>query len=225
LESFEWRRGNSEGITGGEGRSDHPFPTSSIEQRRDPLMISSEPFISYDEVRPMSIRRSLCWTAIALGMTLMLGDSVLEAEEKNPYQKDPESCASCHMIAPYVETWKKSEFLDYKHAKAGVGCMDCHQVPIEKQREHVEKARSKTYDAPLREREYGNEACFSCHESYKELIEATKDFLGKELPRNPHESHYQDLDCNLCHKAHRVSVDYCSMCHHPAVNKPGWTVF
>lgn len=158
-------------------------------------------------------------------MTLLSRHNLLNADEAKLYQKDPESCASCHMIKPYVETWKKSAFLDHKHSKAGIGCMDCHSVPVEKQKEHVAKANGRAYDKPLQEREYGNQDCFACHGSYEEISEATKDFIEKGLPRNPHESHYAEMDCNLCHKAHRASVDYCSMCHHPAVDKPGWTSF
>ncbi len=143
--------------------------------------------------------------------------------EKNPYQKAPESCASCHVIKTYVQSWKSSDFLDHKHSKAGIGCLECHQLTNKQEKENVSKFRRKNFKTPLSEREYPNEFCFKCHGSYKEVAERTKDFQKKDLTRNPHESHYGEIDCNLCHKSHKPSVDYCSECHPPLVQKPGWT--
>ncbi len=160
--------------------------------------------------------------AMGLCMIAPAGANRLNAAEKAVYQEDPESCAKCHMIKPYVETWKASDFLVNRHAKAGIGCMECHQLPIQQQKENVAKSEKNAYKAPLEEREFGNDLCFRCHGSYKEIIERTKDFKAKGLAKNPHDSHYGEIDCNLCHKAHRVSVDYCSQCHQPGVSKPGW---
>jgi hypothetical protein len=170
----------------------------------------------------MEIRKLLFLATFGLGIPFLIGGSGVIAAEKAIYQKDPQSCAKCHMIKPYVETWKSSDFLAHKHEKAGVGCMECHQVTPQQQKDHLAKSKKKTYKTPLEEREYGNDMCFRCHGSYKELIERTKDFKTKGLPKNPHGSHYGEIDCNLCHKAHRTSVDYCSQCHQPGVNKPGW---
>ena len=144
-------------------------------------------------------------------------------EEKELYQKDPASCASCHVIKPYVKTWKSSDFLDHKHSEAGIGCLECHQLAENQQRENVTKFREKAFKTPLDKREYPNDFCFRWHGSYKEVAERTKNFREKGLSRNPHESHYGDLDCNLCHKSHKPSMDYCSECHPPVVKKPGWT--
>ena len=143
--------------------------------------------------------------------------------EKNPYQKDPESCASCHVIKAYVQSWKSSDFLDHKHSKAGIGCLECHQLTDKQEKENVTKFRRKAFKTPLSQREYPNEFCFQCHGSYKEVAERTKDFQKKDLTQNPHESHFGEIHCNLCHKSHKPSVDYCSECHPPVVKKPGWT--
>jgi hypothetical protein len=170
----------------------------------------------------MKIKNGFLLPAMALGIFLLIGGEGAGAAEKEIYQKDPESCAKCHMIKPYVETWKKSDFLAHQHEKAGVGCLECHEVPLKQQKDHLAKSKKKQYKEPLEEREYGNDLCLRCHGSYKDLIERTKDFRAKGLPKNPHGSHYGEIDCNLCHKAHRTSVDYCAQCHQPGVSKPGW---
>lgn len=33
---------------------------------------------------------------------------------------------------------------------------------------------------------------------------------------NPHTTHYINLECSDCHKAHRASVLYCTQCHSDA---------
>lgn len=167
-------------------------------------------------------KKVLFLAGICVGIILLAGGNRVIAAEQRLYQKDPQSCAKCHLIKPYVETWKSSDFLDHKHQKSGIGCLECHQVTRQQERQHVAKFNKKTYKSPLEEREYDNELCFRCHGSYKDIIERTKDYESKGLPRNPHESHYGEMDCNMCHKAHRTSIDYCSQCHQPGVNKPGW---
>lgn len=143
--------------------------------------------------------------------------------ENDLYQKDPESCASCHVIKPYVKSWKSSNFLDHKHSQSGIGCLECHQLTAEQQGENVSKFQRKAFKAPLDQRQYQNDFCFRCHGSYKEVAERTRDFQKKNLSMNPHESHYGEIDCSLCHKSHKPSVDLCSECHPPVVKKPGWT--
>ena len=145
------------------------------------------------------------------------------AQENNPYQKAPESCTSCHVIKPYVESWKNSAFLDHQHSKSGIGCLECHQLTAEQQKDNVTKFERKAFKTPLDQRQYPNDFCLRCHGSYKEVAERTRDFQKKNLSMNPHESHYGEIDCSLCHKSHKPSVDLCSECHPAVVKKPGWT--
>jgi hypothetical protein len=146
----------------------------------------------------------------------------LNAAEKSPYQTDPKSCATCHVIKPYVESWNSSDFLDHKHEQAMISCTECHQLTGQQKSRNVTAFKNKKYKSPLEEREYGNELCFRCHGSYQDIRQRTQDYQAKGLSRNPHESHYGDMDCNMCHKMHRTSIDYCSQCHQPVVKKPGW---
>jgi len=170
----------------------------------------------------MESKKFLFLAAIGLGIILAAGTGGVIAAEKSLYQKDPQSCVKCHLIKPYVETWTHSDFLDHQHEKSGIGCLECHQLTPQQEKQHVAKFNRKAYPSPLEEREYANDLCFRCHGSYQDIIARTKEYKEKGLTRNPHESHYGEIDCNLCHKMHRPSIDYCSQCHQPVVNKPGW---
>ncbi|MEA4884735.1 MAG: cytochrome c3 family protein [Clostridia bacterium] len=77
-----------------------------------------------------------------------------------------------------------------KHMAAGVGCSACHG-----------KSPAKRGEVPM-------ETCLSCHGPYEELAKKTE-----SNPRNPHTSHYEDLDCNVCHHGHSVDEDFCAQCH------------
>ncbi len=79
------------------------------------------------------------------------------------------------------------------HEDAGLDCEACHV--------------DDDYD------EVGMDTCLDCHGPYEHLAELT---AGVHL--NPHDSHYLDLDCNLCHHGHQPSEDFCSTCHEPAVS-------
>lgn len=79
------------------------------------------------------------------------------------------------------------------HGDVGLGCEACHT--------------DGEYD------EVSMDTCLECHGPYECLAELTS---GVHL--NPHDSHYLDLDCNLCHHGHQASEDFCSSCHEPAVS-------
>ena len=53
--------------------------------------------------------------------------------------------------------------------------------------------------------------CKNCHKSYDALAERSG-HLGYD--DNVHASpHYPKMDCNLCHRSHKPSQNYCVMCH------------
>ncbi|NLE75823.1 MAG: cytochrome c3 family protein [Chloroflexi bacterium] len=139
--------------------------------------------------------------------------------------KQPESCKSCHLVAPYHETWESSPFGAADHAGRGIGCQSCHARPLRQVvHEYVTYYITKDYREPLRERRIPKEECYKCHEhgSFEQIIAFTAD-----LPehRNPHNSpHYGEMECYTCHKMHAPSEDYCEMCHTPADRGPGWTL-
>lgn len=87
-------------------------------------------------------------------------------------------------------TWNDSNELAEYHRLAGVGCSDCHT-----------NYDYDDYDAVV-------DKCKGCHGDYPELAPKTKD---KE--RNPHQSHFGNLNCAKCHQVHEPFKDFCDKCH------------
>ena len=80
------------------------------------------------------------------------------------------------------------------HDKLGFDCKNCHK-----------QADPKDYKA------LSADECLSCHKSYDALAERSGHL---EYDDNVHASpHYPKMDCNLCHRSHKPSQNYCVMCH------------
>ena len=103
---------------------------------------------------------------------------------------DMKACRACHAADSMRLTGKFPA--GHAHMLSGVSCEACHGKT--KQPE----------EAPM-------EKCVACHGPTAKLAEKTKDLK----PTNPHTSpHYgTELDCNLCHKQHAKSENYCAQCH------------
>ncbi|MBN1317679.1 MAG: cytochrome c3 family protein [Anaerolineales bacterium] len=120
----------------------------------------------------------------------------------------PGFCNGCHIIRPYVTSYQSSDNLDNVHQQANVVCKDCHHVsPVEALRE-VGVYIAGDYREPLPETEMAQESCLECHRSYSSLIERTS-----HLEPNPHDSHFGELECSMCHKSHSESALFCQECH------------
>jgi len=157
----------------------------------------------------------------------------------------PQLCAICHPIEPYYKSWSGSsttDFLDYRHTLKGrtandivpgwenkdVVCKDCHYAPPQRIIGELGNYATGNYKTPLEERRLQTADCLTCHKDYDHLIQLTAN-LEKKYPnlpkpgRNPHSSHFGEIDCRVCHRVHRPSVDFCSTCHGPTMTGPGWT--
>jgi len=139
------------------------------------------------------------------------------------YHEQPEFCATCHIMQPYLESWQGSDYGAAAHAAEDVTCLDCHEPTIQQQMDELVVYVQGEYTLPLEEREFPVEFCFDCHEAnehtgYAEVIQLTAD-----LELNPHGSHLGELECEICHKMHRVSEDHCAECHGPVATGAGWT--
>ena len=135
-------------------------------------------------------------------------------------------CASCHVIAPYYTSWNSSDFLAHTHAKLGIVCQDCHARTIRAALKEVVSNVTHRYQVPLKNHRVRPEECLRCHGSYESLADLTKNLKGPDgfpLGRNPHASHWGPLDCGICHKMHKASVDFCSECHSLPATGPAWT--
>ena len=89
----------------------------------------------------------------------------------------------------YFRSWASSEYLDHKHVGSDTNCRSCHETDFPDSRASMDQ-------------------CLSCHVSYEHVAELTR-----EVEPNPHLSHYEDLRCTLCHKAHQAPELYCNKCH------------
>lgn len=133
--------------------------------------------------------------------------------------KTPAYCNTCHVVQPYYKSWASSEYPAAVHAKVGIACQSCHARPLRQSvREFVTYYITQDYKEPLQEVRVPKEDCIRCHGGYETLAELTQD-----LEWNFHNSHLGQIECRLCHKMHKVSVEYCAQCHKPKLNSPLWT--
>ncbi len=137
-----------------------------------------------------------------------------------------EYCAECHVMEPYYSSWKSSDYLAHEHAKVAIPCQTCHARSIKDEMMEIVSNIAQDFEVPLKEQKFPTEDCFRCHADYAHLAELTrnlKDPDGNPLNRNPHDSHLGEMECHICHNMHRLSVDYCAICHGPTLTGPGWT--
>jgi hypothetical protein len=99
-------------------------------------------------------------------------------------------------MAPYFRSGASSKYLDHIHSGYDVGCASCHEKPFPDSRASMDQ-------------------CLNCHVSYEHVAKLTE-----AVKPNPHRSHYEDLRCTICHKAHEPSVLYCNQCHKFDLNVP-----
>ena len=153
--------------------------------------------------------------AAAGGGTLWLHDRL----------KTTEYCASCHVVAPYYNTWKASDFTAHAHAKAGIACQDCHARSARDGLRELVVNVARSDQLPIENHKVRAEECLRCHGSHEILASRTKSLIGPDgfaLGRNPHDSHWGPLDCGICHNMHKPSVDLCSKCHGSPPSGAAW---
>ncbi len=85
-------------------------------------------------------------------------------------------------------------YLGSIHTNKNIRCADCHGAA-----------------APVKGDTVENEVCSKCHGTYEKL--AAKSMNPKIPNRNPHQSHLGEIDCVVCHMAHKPSEAYCNGCH------------
>ncbi len=113
-------------------------------------------------------------------------------------------CADCHIAE--VKSMSDTALLASKHAAAGNDCSDCH-YPSDMEKTH----KSIDTALPVPVQKYSSTLCFKCHGSYADIVELTK---GRTR-LNPHDSHYGEIDCFICHKVHAAKSpdEFCVSCH------------
>jgi cytochrome c nitrite reductase small subunit len=149
--------------------------------------------------------------AVVLGVVVIGGVGAVGFWQ---YHEQPQFCATCHIMDPYLESWQASDLGAHAHAEYDVTCLECHEPTVEEQVNELVVYLQGDYEIPLRELKYPMEECLQCHEhgTYEEIVETTAD-LVETVGANPHASHYGEMECRLCHKMHKESEDYCAQCH------------
>ncbi|MEG1833780.1 MAG: cytochrome c3 family protein [Burkholderiaceae bacterium] len=117
------------------------------------------------------------------------GKSMLPAAHPATRGMVLKDCRDCHGAAakPLAGTMP----LAHTHALASVKCAACHGQ---------EKPRKGVAPTP--------EACAVCHANSEQLANRINLTNAKV-----HGSHMGDLACDLCHKAHAASENFCFQCH------------
>lgn len=155
--------------------------------------------------------------AAALGATLWVRDRVSTTEY----------CAGCHVVARYYETWDASAFTAHAHRQAGIACRDCHPRSTKDALRELAVNAVRGVDRPIEEHKVQAAECLRCHGSHETLASRTNSLIGPDgyaLGRNPHDSHWGPLDCGVCHKMHKPSVDFCSNCHGAPASGAAWAL-
>ncbi len=117
------------------------------------------------------------------------GKTMLPGEHPATRGMTLKDCRNCHTAAakPLASTMP----LAHTHALAGVKCAACHGKP-----------------APRQGAAPAAEVCTGCHANTAQLANR----INTTSPK-VHGSHMGDLACDLCHKAHTQSENFCFQCH------------
>jgi cytochrome c nitrite reductase small subunit len=165
-------------------------------------------------------RKRIVVIAVLLGVVVIGGVGAVGFWQ---YHEQPQFCATCHIMDPYLESWQASDYGAAAHAEQGVTCLNCHEPTTQQQVDELVAYVQGDFTVPLEERQFSDDFCFDCHEpnehtSREEVVQRT---AGLEI--NPHDSHLGEMECGTCHKMHGPSEDYCAQCHEAAPTGPGWT--
>lgn len=140
---------------------------------------------------------------IAIVAAVFGGMGIIHQSDTNP-----QFCGTCHNMQRHVDSYLNGTTLDSVHAKANVMCKDCHDYTLAAEIESGIKYVTGNYDESMPRRKFSQDMCIKCHISMEYHANRT-DFLE----RNPHYSHWPDLQCTNCHISHGEQVDYCAQCH------------
>jgi hypothetical protein len=167
------------------------------------------------------LKKKKRWLIAGLGVVIL---AVSAGFGFQVYHEQPSFCSLCHIMEPYVDslTGGEATAMGSGHYKDDVVCIDCHEPTLEQQMEELEIYISGDYETPLKQRRFDQEWCLRCHGSYEEIAEQP---AVLEMERNPHGSHYGELDCRICHKMHQTSELYCASCHDDVTIPDGWVAY
>jgi nitrate/TMAO reductase-like tetraheme cytochrome c subunit len=166
-------------------------------------------------------KKKITVIAVVLGVVVVGG---VGAAGLWTYHEQPQFCATCHIMEPYLESWQASDYGAYAHAVQDVTCLDCHVPTVQQQVDELAVYLQGDFTVPVEQRDFGDDFCFDCHLPNEHTSEGDVVQLTAGLEVNPHDSHLVgELDCETCHRMHGPSQDYCAQCHEPVATGAGWT--
>ncbi len=144
------------------------------------------------------------------------------------FAENPSACGTCHLMQPYVDSYYESNFLDRAHGQShpAVKCKDCHSMTLIQQTKQVIAFVTANYKLPLKQTIQLQKSCTDCHPDNKTLDTVRK---RPKFVENPSLSYHLTVEfgrpgcrdpqaelpqCQDCHRAHSVRVNYCATCHY-----------
>src|SRR4030042_488619 len=95
--------------------------------------------------------------AVLLGVVVIGGVGAIGLWK---YHEQPQFCATCHIMQPYLESWVSSDYGAHAHAAEDVTCLDCHVPTVQQQVDELVVYMQGDFKVPLEEREDGHGFCF-----------------------------------------------------------------
>jgi hypothetical protein len=99
------------------------------------------------------------------------------------YHEQPQFCASCHLMKPYLQSWtgeskddKGSTMMANRHGVKDIKCLDCHPSNIQQQVTELVTYIKGDYLDPLRTRHFPDTACTNCHNDEAKRLAESENF-------------------------------------------------
>ncbi len=146
---------------------------------------------------------------------LITSDSSLPSTPKMIKDAKPGDCAACHgpvNILPEKHNDTTNMNLDQ--------CNDCHgkdiaknlrrKIPLSHLHLLSDISCSDCHGKKKKETSLSSDDCHTCHDGFDAIVSLTS-----SIEPNPHDSHYGEMDCDVCHHLHSPSENFCNQpgCH------------
>lgn len=65
------------------------------------------------------------------------------------YHEQPQFCATCHIMEPYLESWVSSDYGAHAHAVEDATCLECHEPTTQQQVDELVVYMQGDFTVPL----------------------------------------------------------------------------
>jgi len=84
--------------------------------------------------------------AVLLGVVVIGGVGAVAAWK---YHEQPQFCATCHIMEPYLESWVSSDYGAHAHAVEDATCLECHEPTTQQQVDELVVYMQGDFTVPL----------------------------------------------------------------------------